>query len=113
MEKQVTTIGLVVRSAPRSGKRSREQLDIALSAASLGFELQLFFIGAGVMHLSAGKGHKGWKALPGLTTVTAWLDPDSMAARQDYGEQPILESLLAGPAEMAERISCCDRAMVI
>lgn len=113
MEKKLTTVGLVIRSAPLAGKRSREQLDIALSAASLGFELQLFFVGAGVAQLSAGKGHKGWKALPGLTTVTAWIDPGALESLQNSGDQSLLEVKATDHIDMAKRVSQCDQVMAV
>ena len=70
-------LGLIVRSAPWVGRSGREQLDLALAAASLGMELVLVFTGAGRLQLLAGQqpraahlpvGLKAWKSLQELTT---------------------------------------------
>ena len=113
-------IGLLIRSGPVAGRFSREQLDIALSAASLGYELELFFQGAGVMQLAAENesddhlgGHKGWKALPGLSEVTAWMSEKSLSELRESGIKLMLDVEIAEPADMADRLARCNQAMVI
>lgn len=71
-----TGLGLIIRSGPWVGRSGREQLDVALAAASLGVELVLVFTGAGRLQLLAGQqpraahlpvGLKAWKSLTELT----------------------------------------------
>lgn len=113
-------VGLLIRSAPVDGPFSRQQLDIALSAASLGYELELFFVGSGAMQIAGAAsshdepgGHKGWKALPGLSRVSAWMSETSLEKLKKAGLEPMLDVKVAEPAQMAERLSRCRQAMVV
>jgi sulfur relay (sulfurtransferase) DsrF/TusC family protein len=108
-------VGLIIRSGPSGGHSARDQLDVALAAASLEFELELFFLGAGIQQLRSGQdqnpaGHKGWKALPGLTRVNAW----ALDSGWKYSEEAMsLEVTTVNSAELAARIAGCSRIMVV
>jgi len=105
--------GLVVQSAPGPGLQSRDQLDIALSAASLGMELELFFTPLGITHLVPGcGGHKGWKALPELTSVKAWATAETLQSAGSPKEF-LIKVNVATADEIAIRLAACDLAMVI
>ena len=115
-------VGLVIRSAPGTGPSSRDQLDVALSAASLGYELELFFTSQGIQQLVAGAddlpggfpiGHKGWKALSGLTDVLAWADPSTLAFLGESGNHLLLSVEPLNPCDFARRLDRCDHALVI
>ena len=58
-------LGLIVRSAPWYGRSGRDQLDLALAAASMGVELLLFFTGPGVLQLLAGQHRAGCRPAGG------------------------------------------------
>jgi sulfur relay (sulfurtransferase) DsrF/TusC family protein len=122
MDRSERVIGLVIRSAPSDGPSSRDQLDVALAAASLGFELELFFTARGIQQLfantdaSAGEtpaGHKGWKALPGLTKVLAWADEPSIPSLKDSGINLLLDVGSCSPLDFAHRLELCDQTLVI
>ncbi len=115
-------IGLVVRSGPYQGRSSRDQVDVALAAATLDLELELFFTGEGVLQLladrdaQAGKlpgGLRGWKSLPGLTLVNAWVADSALEAFVGPETRLILDVQRASESEIALRLAGCDQAMVI
>jgi tRNA 2-thiouridine synthesizing protein C len=115
-------IGLVVRSGPYQGRSSRDQLDIALAAATLGLELELFFTGEGVLQLLADRdvrksmlpgSLRGWKSLAALTSVTAWVAESALASFVEPDVELILKVKSANQREIALRLAGCDQAMVI
>ena len=93
--------------------------DRSVVVDSLGIELELFFIGAGLQHMQSGEsqtddgvfaGHKGWRALPGLTKVSAWVSEDAL----ENSDGPLLLRVnKTSGTGMAERIAGCSRVMVI
>jgi sulfur relay (sulfurtransferase) DsrF/TusC family protein len=119
----IKRLALVVRSGPYQGRSARDQLDIALAAAALEHSLELFFLGPGSLQLleshqpeTAGfpRGARGWRSLPALTTVHAWVEDGEAARLSAAGEPPLLldvEEL--GAAAMAERIADCDWVWVV
>lgn len=115
-------IGLVVRSGPYQGRSSRDQLDIALAAATLGLELELFFTGEGVLQLLADRdarksmlpgSFRGWKSLAALTSVTAWVAESALASFVEPDAELILKVKSANQREIALRLAGCDQVMVI
>jgi sulfur relay (sulfurtransferase) DsrF/TusC family protein len=115
-------LGLVVRNSPFQGRSARDQLDVALAAAAMGYSLDLFFIGQGGLQLLAShepgaadlpRGSRGWKSLPGLTTVRAFVDPKLAVELAGTGQELLLETTVVSRAEMAERLASCDRALVL
>lgn len=115
-------LGLLVRSSPSGGRSGRDQLDIALAAAAMGVELELFFIGAGVAQLLAKRdpaparlpaGHRAWAALPGLTTVRAWVDRESLKALGAGPDELALQVQSVSADEMPALQSRCERLLVL
>lgn len=115
-------VGLIVRSAPFQGRSGRDQLDLALAVASLGFELELFFIGDGVLQLLGGRaceaaglpgGIRGWQSLPELTPVTAWVSRAEYAALAGPDAEWVFEVQPAGLSEMSRRSLACAPLIVV
>lgn len=114
-------LGLVIRSGPFEGRSARDQLDVALAAATLGYDLELFFVGAAAMQLQSRRnpgaallprGSGGWRALPQLAGTRNWVEPGA-AARLRAGGEPLLEvSELSGP-DMRRRLDSCDLVWVV
>jgi tRNA 2-thiouridine synthesizing protein C len=122
MAENATKVGLIVRSAPFQGRSGRDQLDLALAAGSLGFELELFFIGDGVLQLLGGRacdaaglpgGIRGWQSLPELTPVTAWVSRAEYSALAGPDTEWMLEVQPAGVSEMSRRVLDCAPLMVV
>lgn len=118
-------LGLVVRSTAYQQRSPRTQLDVALLAATLDFDLWLFFTGAGVMQLVARgntasaqlpAAYPAWGSLPDLFenarlqayAESAWLDSLSAA-----NLQPCLPVEAIAAAEMRQLWKSCDRVMVL
>lgn len=119
---QPNKVGLIVRSAPFRGRSGRDQLDLALAAASLGFELELFFIGDGVLQLLGGRnceaaglpgGIRGWQSLPELAPVTAWVSRTEYTALAGPGAEWVLDVRPTGWSEMSRRSCACAPLIVV
>jgi len=114
-------LGLLVRSGPFSGRSARDQLDFALAAAALDFELELYFLGPGILQLLAEhqpeeaalpRGSKGWRSLPDLAEVRAFAPPEAMAGlAADQGL--LLDVSPLDGVGMAARWRACDQVLVI
>jgi sulfur relay (sulfurtransferase) DsrF/TusC family protein len=118
----IQRLGLIIRSAPFTGRAARDQLDVALAAATVEYALELFFIGQGALQLVSRhepaaaclpRGSRGWKSLPTLTEVNAWVEPGARAQFDTLGQPCLLDvAELDGP-QMADRLQACDRVWVI
>lgn len=115
-------IGLLIRSGPFTGRSARDQLDLALTAATLDFELNLFFTGAGIQQLlpdhdphGAGlpRGSKGWASLPALTRVRAWVSAESLQGLGATPAELLLDVQPLTRAEMALLLAACRRVLVV
>lgn len=115
-------LGLLIRSGPWCGRSSRDQLDIALAAAALGFELELFFMGAGVLQLLADRdgrqaglppGHKAWASLTDLAPTRAWVEQGRFEQIQAAGVGWLMTVQAAEAGAMLVRQAQCDRLLVI
>jgi sulfur relay (sulfurtransferase) DsrF/TusC family protein len=71
-------LALIVRGAPYGRRAPRADLDLALAAAALDFELEIYFIGESLLQLAAERdgtaahlppGYRAWAALPDLCKV--------------------------------------------
>lgn len=121
MSGEVVRIGLVVRSAPYCGRSGRDQLDLALAAASMGYELELFFTGTGALQLLPGQdpeaaglppGIRGWPSLAELGPVSAWVLEDQLKGLRGLAREFALDLQPATGEMLAERIARCDHVMV-
>lgn len=114
-------LALIVRSGAYHGRSARDQLDIALAAASLDWTLELFFIGDGVTQLLANsepgqanlpRGQKGWGGLPHMTPIRCWIEAGSRAQLADAGGL-LLEAEELSARDMLARVQACDHAWVV
>jgi sulfur relay (sulfurtransferase) DsrF/TusC family protein len=71
-------LALIVRGVPYGRRAPRADLDLALAAAALDFELEIYFIGESLLQLAAERdgaaahlppGYRAWAALPGLCKI--------------------------------------------
>jgi sulfur relay (sulfurtransferase) DsrF/TusC family protein len=113
-------LGLVIRSAPWVGRSGREQLDVALAAASLGVELVLVFTGAGRLQLLAGMqpraahlpvGLKAWQSLPELTHCVYLVEAAEFDALS--GQQWGLTPQRATRSQVLAAQHSCDHLLVL
>lgn len=83
-----SSLALLVHASPFENRVARADLDLALAAAALDFEIQVYFFGDSILQLATERnsvdallpgGYRAWSALPDLaeTVVYAekeWLD---------------------------------------
>lgn len=118
----VQRLGLLVRSAPWGGRSGRDQLDLAMAAAALGIEIDLFFLGDGVLHLIEERqperaglppAIQGWRALSELTKVRAWAQAQWLPAGSERLAQLLPATRFIPAAEMPAMQSGCDWLLVL
>lgn len=82
------TLALLVQSRPYQHRASRADVDLALAAAAMDFELYIYFAGAAILQLASRRecesallppGYRAWAALPELAETLiygeqAWTD---------------------------------------
>jgi sulfur relay (sulfurtransferase) DsrF/TusC family protein len=88
-------LGLLVRSGAFDHRTARSEVDLALAASALDFNLEVFFLGASVLQLVRERdascallpgGHRAWAALPDFS-------PALIYAEQDWLDRCRAESL--------------------
>ncbi len=116
-------LGLVVRQGPGNGRGDREQVDFALAAAAMEIELELFFLGEGLLQLidtrtadpehGVPPGHRAWAALPEMTALRAFAEDGVVAQWQGQGISLLLPVEPLSAAEMNARQLECHRMLVL
>lgn len=116
----IQRLGLLIRTGPFTGRSNRAQLDIALAAAAMGIELELFFLNDAVVHLLRERDGtdarlpatpRAWASLAELTQVSAWCDAGSpLPGSQAELSLPVKALERAG---MAQRQVRCDLLVVL
>lgn len=118
-------LGLVIRSTSYTQRSARTQLDVALLAATLDWDLRLYFVGAAVLQLIPrndtgpallAAGYRAWASLPGLFEQSefqifaepAWLD--QLHANSLHACLPLQAS---SPQEMCRDWIFCNRLLVL
>jgi sulfur relay (sulfurtransferase) DsrF/TusC family protein len=118
-------LGLVVRSTSYAQRSARTQLDVALLAATLDFDLSLYFLGAAVLQLIPRgdlqpallpAGYRAWASLPSLfedAGLKAFAHPSWL----DQLQAQSLQACLPLQARSAQEMRCdwagCDRLLVL
>lgn len=115
-------LGLVVRAAPFARRSAREDLDVALAAATLEIPLEVFFLGSGAWQLAAGRcagaaflpqGLAGWAALGELTEARYFAETGVCRRMQELGVESVVSLESLDGNEMAQRWLSCARVMVL
>lgn len=115
-------LGLVVRAAPFASRSARDDLDVALAAATLEIPLEVFFLGCGVWQTAGERsveaallprGLAGWAALADLTETRFFAEAGLCRRMRKAGvETTVAVEPLDGVA-MAERWQSCSRVWVL
>ena len=88
MAAQGSILALIVARRPYEQRAARADIDLALAAAAMDFEVQVYFQGSAVLQLTAARdpgnarlpaGYRAWAALPDLAPTrffaeSQWLD---------------------------------------
>jgi sulfur relay (sulfurtransferase) DsrF/TusC family protein len=116
------SLALLVQSRPYEHRASRANLDLALAAAAMDFELYIYFAGSAVLQLATRRncdaallppGYRAWAALPELAETVvfcekAWLDYCRLMKTE-----LVLPTKALTPTEMVTSWRRHDHAMVI
>lgn len=118
-------LGLVIRSTPYQQRSPRSQLDVALLAGTLDFDLQLFFTGSSVMQLvprgstvAAGlpPAYRAWGSLPDLfesAALSVYAEPAWLEKLRQLKLEPCLRPEPLSLPHMRAEWAACDRVMVL
>ncbi|MBT8061924.1 MAG: DsrE family protein [Gammaproteobacteria bacterium] len=116
------TLGCLVRSAPYAERSGRDALDLVMAALLDGWHLELFFIGDGALHLVGAKQPssaglpgtwKGWKSLPELGPVRAWVEASDAVPGSLDTHDSLLPCRETNAGDMAKRLTACDRVVML
>ena len=118
-------IGLIIRSGAYQRRSAREQLDVALIAASLDCEVHLYFVAHAVLQLiprgelqASGlpAGYRAWASLPGIMENRNWhafAEVEWLDRLKDQKIATALELRGCSPLEMRKCWADCDRVLVL
>lgn len=115
-------MGLIVRHPPWHHRAARADVDLALAAAAMDFQIEVYFLGSALLQLTAERdsrmallptGYRAWVSLPGLTDARvyaeqAWLD---VCARR--GIPLLLDPDPLSPAAMRDSWRRCRHVLVV
>lgn len=115
-------LALLVRTGPCRSRESRAEVDLALAALSLDFDVEVYFTGDAIMQLAQDKsgagaglpaGYKAWSALPELGSVQVFAESGWLNRCQRLGIGLILPVEGLGFAGMKQRWRRCDHVVVL
>ncbi len=118
-------LGMIVRGTPYAQRSARTQLDVAMLAATLDFDLHIYFVGNAVLQLiergdtSAAQlpaAYRAWASLPELLehaesqvfADVAWLD-----RLRRIGRETCLPVKASTAFEMRQQMDHCDRLLTL
>ena len=116
------SVALLVHTPPYRTREPRAELDLALAALSLDFELEVYFLGGALLQLAADKdgadaglppGYKAWAALFELGTVRLFGESRWLRRCERLGVDWLAPVEGLGPACMKTRWRACDRVIVL
>lgn len=118
-------LGLVIRSTSYAQRSARTQLDVALLAAALDFDLRLYFVGAAVLQLIPrndigpallAAGYRAWASLPDLferAEFQVFAEPSWLDKLHANNLQACLPLQASSPREMRRDWISCDRLLAL
>ena len=115
-------VALLVRTPPYRARETRAEVDVALAALSLDFELEVYFLGDALLQLAADKdgaaaglppGYKAWAALAELGSVRLFCESGWLRRCERPGADWLAEVEGLGAARMKTRWRACDRVIVL
>ena len=115
-------LALLVRTPSYRSREPRAELDLALAALSLDFELEVYFLGDALLQLARDKdgadaglppGYKAWSALSELGTVRLFGEPGWLRRCEGLGAGLLAPVEGLGAGHMKTRWRNCDRVIVL
>lgn len=117
-----TTLALLITAPPYAGREARAELDVALAAAAMDCELEIYWFGDALLQLAAHRhradallppGLKGWAALPEMGEAQSFAEAAAWSRCRDLGLHLSLSLELLGEQEFKQRWRSCQHVMVI
>jgi len=117
-----SSLALFVTGRPYHNRVARADIDIALAAAALDFNLQIYFSGAAIMQLAAERnsadaqlpgGYRAWAALPDLAEAAIYVEQEWLEFCSARGIELVLPVGALSPAAMQRAWRGCDHALVL
>ncbi len=99
-QRAAAALGIVVRSDPYGARSGREKIDLPLIFASLDVPLMVFFVGNGLLHISAGQAPE---KIASAAYTRAWASLAAISERVEYYVD----------AERLERLGSDQQALLV
>lgn len=121
-EERLAPVGFIVRQPPYAQRSPRAQLDVALAAAALELPLEIYFLGDGIWQLVVRReasvallpgGLKGWAALPDMTEVRFFAEPNQCNRLKRLGAQTAVPVQALDGSSMARRWQGCSKVVAL
>jgi sulfur relay (sulfurtransferase) DsrF/TusC family protein len=115
-------LALIVRGAPYGRRAPRADLDLALAAAALDFELEVYFVGEALLQLAAERdgtaawlppGYRAWAALPDLSEVRMYGELEWLQKCERSGIELAVPVKGLDPDQMRSGWRSCRHALVV
>lgn len=115
-------LALIVRGRPFGRRAPRADLDLALAAAAMDFDLEVYFLGEALLQLAAERdsaaallppGYRAWAALPGLAAVRVFGELEWLQRCERGGIELTMPVEALSPEQMRAGWRRCRHAMVV
>jgi len=117
-----SSLALIVSSPPYQNRVARADIDIALAAAALDFELQVYFSGHSIFQLAADRkttgamlpaGYRAWASLPDLAEVKIYAEQRWMDFCTSNRLELVMPVEALSPARMKQAWRNCRHVLVL
>ena len=114
------SLALILRGLPYHGRAPRADLDMALAAAALDREVEIYLLGPALLQLAAQRapeaaelpvGYRAWAALPELGEVTLFAEQGWVDRCAEAGIELLLPVQGLAPDELAKRWRRCRQVL--
>ena len=115
-------LALIVRGLPYGHRAPRADLDLALAAAALDFQLEVYFVGPALLQLAADRdgaaaglppGYRAWAALPDLADVQLFAEHEWLRRCTEHGIDLLLPVAGLDEGRMRAGWRQCRTALVV
>jgi sulfur relay (sulfurtransferase) DsrF/TusC family protein len=119
---RTTSLALIIRRAPYRDRVARADIDIALAAAALDFQVSICFMGLSLLQLAARtngpeamlpKGYRAWASLPDLTATRFYAEQRWLEFCQAEGLELLTPVEALDESEMRRAWRSCDHVLAL
>lgn len=121
-DERLPVLALIVQNPPYRNRVARAEVDFALAAAALDFEIRVFFTGQSALQLVAQRntvtaslpaGYRAWAALPDLAETRFFVEHRWLDWCQARGLDLIVPAQPLSAEEMRRTWRLCDHALCL